>query len=333
MKPEAMITSRDIPRDDQIRLHKSLLRVRCVEEVLAELYKQQEMRTPTHFGIGQEAVAAGVCGALWKEDVVYSHHRCHTHYLAKGGSLFGLAAELYGRVDGCSRGRGGSVHLHDHKAGFVASSAILGEMVAVATGSALAFCMDGAQRVAVCFFGEAAMEEGVVYESLNFASLRKLPVLFVCENNGYSTESPISARQPADTELCERVRAFKIRAEKIDGNDVFAVHSSARKATADCRNGAGPVFLECLTYRWREHVGPYFDYELGRTYRTKKEIDQWIADCPVNRSGEALIAAGTATTKDLKQWRSEIEREIHQVVEAARQSPLPDAQSLLENVY
>jgi pyruvate dehydrogenase E1 component alpha subunit len=333
MKQEAPITTHNISRDDQIRIYKNLVRVRRAEEVLAELYKQQEMRTPTHFGIGQEAVAVGVCEALRKEDVIYSHHRCHTHYLAKGGSLLGLGAELYGRINGCSRGRGGSVHLQDQDAGVIATAAILGGTVAAATGSALAFSMDGAQRVAVCFFGEAVMEEGIIYESLNFASLRKLPVLFVCENNGYSTESPISVRQPAGTELCDRVRAFKIRAGKIDGNDVFVVHAATLKAVADCRNGAGPVFLECLTYRWREHVGPYFDYELGRTYRTKQEIDRWIANCPIKRSSEVLIASGIATAKDLEQWRSEIEREIQKTVEDARQSPWPDPQSLLENVY
>ena len=333
MKPQAPIATPNFPPDDQIRLHKNLLRVRCAEEILAERYKQQEMRTPTHFGIGQEAVAVGVCEALRKEDVLYSHHRCHTHYLAKGGSLLGLAAELYGRANGCSRGRGGSVHLNDPDAGVLATAAILGGTVAAAVGSALAFAMDSARRVAVCFFGDAVMEEGIIYECLNFAALRKLPVLFVCENNGYSTESPSSVRQPAGTELCERVRAFTVRAEKIDGNDVFAVHAAALKAAADCRAGTGPVFLECLTYRWREHVGPCFDYELGRTYRTKEEIERWMAKCPLRRSSAALLASGIATTSNLEQWRSEIEQLIRQTVEEARQSPWPAPQSLLENVY
>lgn len=163
MKPQAPIATPNFPPDDQIRLHKNLLRVRCAEEILAERYKQQEMRTPTHFGIGQEAVAVGVCEALRKEDVLYSHHRCHTHYLAKGGSLLGLAAELYGRANGCSRGRGGSVHLNDPGAGVLATAAILGGTVAAAVGLALAFAMDGARRVAVCFFGDAVMEEGIIY--------------------------------------------------------------------------------------------------------------------------------------------------------------------------
>jgi pyruvate dehydrogenase E1 component alpha subunit len=333
MKQEPRTTDVGISRDDRIRHYKSLLRVRRAEEVLAELYKQQEMRTPTHFGIGQEAVAVGVCEALQKDDVIYSHHRCHTHYLAKGGSLMGLAAELYGRIDGCSRGRGGSVHLNDIGAGVIATAAILGETMAAATGSALSFSLDGVQRVAVCFFGEAVMEEGIAYESLNFAAIRKLPVLFVCENNTYSTESPLSARQPSGTELCDRVRAFKIRAEKLDGNDVEAIYLATLKAVEECRNGEGPVFLECMTYRWREHVGPYFDYELKRAYRTKEEVETWMSRCPVKRSGEELIASGLAAKEDLEQWRAEIEKEIQQTVEQARQSPWPGPESLLENVY
>jgi TPP-dependent pyruvate/acetoin dehydrogenase alpha subunit len=333
MTHEVPMAASDLSRDDRIRLHKGLLRVRCAEEVLAEVYKQQEMRTPTHFGIGQEAVAVGVCEALREGDLIYSHHRCHTHYLAKGGSLVGLAAELYGRVNGCSRGRGGSVHLNDPGAGVVATAAILGGTVAAAVGSALAFAMDGVPRVAVCFFGDAAMEEGTIYECLNFAAIRKLPVLFVCENNGYSTESPLRVRQPAGTELCDRVRAFKVRAEKLDGNEVYAVHAAALDALAACRGGTGPVFLECLTYRWREHVGPYFDHELGRTYRNKEEVESWVARCPLKRSGESLAESGIATTEDLEQWRAEIEQQVRQRVAEAGRSPWPDPQSLLEDVY
>ena len=278
----------DISSELEIKLYRSLLRIRKAEETLAELYKEKEMRTPTHFGIGQEAVAVGVCEALDKTDVAYSHHRCHTHYLAKGGSLLGLVAELYGRVDGCSQGRGGSVHLTARDVGFIGSSPILGEGVALAVGSALAFKMDSASRVAVTFFGEATCEEGVFYESLNYASVQKLPVLFACENNLYSTESPLSVRQPAGTELVERVRAFKVGGERVDGNDVVAVYDAAARAVKRIRDGQGPYFLECMTYRWREHVGPMFDHELNRTYRTREEVEEWMTRCPVKRSKDAL---------------------------------------------
>ncbi len=178
----------------RLRLHYELLRIRRIEEALAELYKEQEMRTPAHFSVGQEAVAVGVCAALTPQDVVYSGHRCHAHYLAKGGDLAGLVAELYGRETGCAKGRGGSVHLTDMSVGMVASSAILGQTIPVAVGSALAFQMDASRRVAVSFFGDGAADEGVFHESLNWASVGKLPVIFICENNLYATHSPLSVR-------------------------------------------------------------------------------------------------------------------------------------------
>lgn len=320
-------------REIQIRFYKALLRIRRVEEILADEYRKGTMRTPTHFGIGQEAVAVGVCEALVRGDVVYSHHRCHTHYLARGGNLFGLVAELLGREAGCSRGRGGSVHLTDRSAGFLGSSPILGEGMALATGTALSYQMDGSQNVSVAFFGEGACEEGSAYECLNFASIRKLPVLYVCENNLYATESPLSVRQPAGTDLCERVRSFKIATHHTDGNDVFAVYEAAKKALDHCRSGNGPFFLECDTYRWREHVGPLWDHEAKRTYRTKEEVESWMQKCPVKRCGEQLIATGIATQRDFDAWREETDNEINGILQAAKDSPWPEVASLFENVY
>ena len=167
-------------KSQRVRLLRDMVRIRCVEETLADLYTDGEMRTPTHFSIGQEAVAVGVCAALEPSDVIYSSHRSHAHYLAKGGDLLGMVAELYGKEIGCARGRGGSVHLNDPGAGVVASAAILGQTMAVAAGSALAFQMDADDRIAACFFGDGAVEEGIFHETLNFAALKKLPVLFVC---------------------------------------------------------------------------------------------------------------------------------------------------------
>lgn len=323
----------NLAEETKIRLFRSLLRLRCTEETLADLYLEQEMRTPTHFGIGQEAVAVGVCEALSQGDVVYSHHRCHNHFLAKGGSIMALAAELYGRQDGCSHGRGGSVHLTAVDRGFIASSPILGEGVALAVGSALAFKMDKKPLVAVTFFGEAACEEGVFYESLNYASIKKLPVLFICENNLYSTESPLSVRQPAGTDLCERARSFGVPAERVDGNDVIAVYEAADRAIEEIRAGQGPIFVECMTYRWREHVGPNFDHEVGRTYRTKSEVEEWMNKCPVQRAGQHLVSEGVATAADIEAWRQEVEAEVQTAVAAARNSEWPDPSSLFDNVY
>jgi pyruvate dehydrogenase E1 component alpha subunit len=317
----------------KVRLYKSLLRLRRIEEVLADEYRKGTMRTPTHFGIGQEAVAVGACQALEPEDVVYTHHRSHTHYLAKGGSLFGLMAELLGREGGCSRGRGGSVHLIDRAAGFLGSSPILGHSLALATGSALAYQMRGQRNVAVAFFGEGAFDEGAVWESINFAAIRKLPVLFVCENNLYATESPLSVRQAEGTDTCAKVRSFKVEAERLDGNDVGGVHRAAVAAAAKCRAGGGPVLLECMTYRWREHVGPLWDYEANRTYRSREELDAWMEKCPVQRAGIDLVGSGMATPDALQTWLAEIEKEIADTLKLAYESPWPDVSSLFDNVY
>lgn len=318
---------------DLVSMHKALLRIRHTEETIARRYAEQEMRTPVHLGVGQEAVAVGVCSALEKGDVSYSHHRSHNHYLAAGGGVRELAAELYGRETGSARGRGGSVHLTNPETGFIVSTAILGETIAHAVGSALAFKMDSKDRVAVTFFGDATCEEGIVYESLNFASVHKLPVLFVCENNLYSTESPLATRQPPGTELTERARSFKVHTEKGDGNDVAQVHEIAQRAVARCRAGEGPVFIELMTYRWREHVGPKFDHELGRTYRTKEELDSWMERCPVKRSGERLLSLSIATQQDLDQWVAEIQKSIDADFDQARQDPWPSPDKLFENVY
>lgn len=331
-EPESA-SAANLPADLEVRLYRSMLRVRHAEETLAALYREKEMRTPTHFGVGQEAVAVGVCEALRTDDVVYTHHRCHTHYLAKGGSLLGLVAELYGREDGCSRGRGGSVHLTDRSVGMMGSSPILGQGIALAAGSALAFKMDGVPRVATSFFGEGTFDEGIVYECFNYASVNKLPVLFVCENNFYATESPISVRQPSGTQLSERARAFKIEAQRVDGNDVAAVYEAAHAAVEKIRGGSGPFYLECETYRWLEHVGPMFDHELSRTYRTKEEVELWMGRDPVKRGARRLLEKKLANEAELDGWMAEVKSELDGVVVKAKASPWPDASTLFENVY
>ncbi len=331
LTPPAM-PSADLSRDEKIALYRRMVLIRKTEEVLALRYREQEMRTPSHFGVGQEAVAAGVCMALNEKDAVYSHHRCHNHYLGCGGDVFQLAAELYGREGGCALGRGGSVHLTARSKGFVVSTAILGQTVPLAVGSALAFKMDGAPQVGVTFFGDAACEEGVIYESLNFASVHQLPVLFVCENNLYSTESLLGVRQAPGTRLVERAESFKVPGRTIDGNDLFGVHSAAREITARMRAGGGPFFLECNTYRWLEHVGPKFDYELGRTYRSREELEAWMARCPVLLAGRRLVEDGIASPADLEAWQSGIQDEVEAAVLAAKSSPWPNPAELFRHI-
>lgn len=317
--------------EKSIEMHRSLLRVRMTEETLATRYTEQEMRTPTHFGTGQEAVAVGVCAALGTGDMVYTHHRSHNHFIARGGSVYELAAELYGRVDGCASGRGGSVHLTDPAKGFMVSSAILAETVATAVGTALAYAMDGEAKVAVCFFGEGTLDEGAFYEAINFAAIRKLPVIFACENNLYATESPLSVRQAEGSDLCDRLRAFKVTSERVDGNDVVAVYDAAARAVEQARSGGGPVFLECMTYRWREHVGPMFDHDAKRTYRDKAELDAWIAKDPVWRSAARLVEQGIAKADEVEAWAAETKAEIEATVERARHAPWPSPDTLFEN--
>ncbi len=326
MGPEEARADKDL----LIALHQGLLKVRLTEERLAERYREQEMRTPAHFGSGQEAVAVGVCHALRTDDVVFSHHRCHNHYLAKGGGIYELAAELYGRADGCSGGRGGSVHLTAPECGMIATSAILGEMTAVAVGAALAFKMDAVDRVAVTFFGEGSLDEGAFYEALNYAAIKRLPVLFACENNLYATESPLEVRQAPGSDLCERVRAFKVEALRIDGNDVLEVYRATQKAVATLRRGEGPVFLECMTYRWREHVGPHFDHELERTYRTRAEVEAWMERCPVTRSQERLLRLGAADEAQLAKWRAGMQQEVDAAIERARAAAWPEVSTLFD---
>ncbi|MEE4543376.1 thiamine pyrophosphate-dependent dehydrogenase E1 component subunit alpha [Streptomyces sp. V4-01] len=318
--------------DDPEELLRAMVRIRNVEETLADVYRdEQEMRTPVHFSIGQEASAVGVCAALRRSDLVYGGHRCHAQYLAKGGDLDAMVAELYGRETGCTRGRGGSVHLIDVEAGFGAASAILGEMISVATGAAWALATAGRDDVVATFFGDGAAEEGVFHESLNFAQLHRLPVIYVCENNGYSLASPLAARQPEGTRITDWAARYGMPSVSADGNDVTAVRSAAAEAVAWCRAGRGPYFLELETYRWREHVGPHWDYDVD--HRSKAEVDSWIARCPIVRATDALRPALPDIDRRRARWDTEDREELATAIKAAKASPFPAVDTLLDGAY
>ena len=313
----------------KLGLFKNMLRIRTAEEKIVQVYSQQTMRTPTHLSIGQEAVAVGVCRALKRDDQIFTGHRCHAHYLAKGGDLNAFFAELCGRETGSSQGRVGSAHLTDEKACIYASP-ILGAMIPVAVGAALSFQMDKLKHVSVVFFGDAAIEEGVFAESLNFAIVKKLPILFVCENNLYSTNSPLKVRQP-QSPIYKRVRIPELPTQQIDGNDVEEVFHTALKAVAPCRLGQGPVFIECLTYRIREHVGPLMDYDKG--YRSKEEVESWMKKCPVKRYQTKLIKQKILSQTLLQAMTQQLKEEVNQAYEKALVSPWPKPGSLLTHVY
>lgn len=314
-----------------LSMYKSMLRIRIVEEALADLYPDQEMRCPIHLSIGQEAVSVGVCEALDSDDYVIGAHRSHGQYLARGGDLISMVAELYGKVTGCSGGKGGSMHLIDLKVGFLGTAPIVGSTIAIGTGAAFGIQMRGENGAVVAFFGDGAVEQGSFYESLNFASLKKLPIVFVCENNLYSVYSPMSVRQPPGRSISEMASAIGVSARRGDGNDVEQVFEMATEAVQRARGGGGPAFLEFSTYRYREHAGPDYDQHLG--YRSEAEFQRWRDLCPVESLERRLKADGTLTTAQSEQLKRLITEEMDAAVARAKADPYPEAHSLEEDVY
>ncbi len=306
------------------RLYRSLRRIRRVEEAIVKAYPSDKIKSPVHLSIGQEAVAVGVCEALAAGDVVFGSYRGHAMYLAKGGSLRGMIAELYGKVDGCARGKGGSMHLVDVPRGVMGTSAVVATTVPNAVGYAYAAKYRREPQVVVSFLGDGATEEGVFAESLNFAALKRLPLLFVCENNGYAIHTHQSKRQ-ATPDICARVRAHGIAAETIEDGDVFRIQQAASAAAAALRQGGGPHFLECMTSRWVEHVGPGEDFGLG--FRSRDEVEPWIHGDQMARLG------GMLPEKKRDAIDHEVESEIADAFAFAEQSPFPGPDELYKHVY
>jgi TPP-dependent pyruvate/acetoin dehydrogenase alpha subunit len=313
-----------------LRLHWTMLRIRRVEEAIQRLYPEREIRCPTHLCIGQEAVPAGVAAHLKPGDYVFSGHRSHGHYLAKGGDLRSMIAELYGRETGCARGRGGSQHLIDLRAGFVASAPILAGTVPIAVGAAFGAKRRGEHRVSVVFVGDGTTEEGAFHEALNFASVHKLPVLIVCENNLYSVHSSLAIRQP-DRSVSEVGRGHSIPGTTTEGNDVEAVWNTIGPAIARIRAGGGPELHEFMTYRWTEHCGPNDDTSLG--YRSRDELEAWKERCPIRLSEARLRKACLLDDERLSRAIVEIDSEIEDAVAFARASAFPSPETLHSFVF
>jgi TPP-dependent pyruvate/acetoin dehydrogenase alpha subunit len=309
---------------DLSRLYRKLQLIRRAEEEIAGIYPSDKIKSPVHLSIGQEAVAVGICDPLRPDDVVSGTYRSHAAYIAKGGDLPALFAELYGKDTGCARGKGGSMHIVGMDHYILGTSAVVGTTVPIALGYSLALQREGEGRLVAAFFGDGATEEGVFSESLNFAALHKLPVLFVCENNGYAIHAPIAKRW-ATTRLCERVETYGIPAHQVRDSDVLTLWKLASEAYAAIRSGSGPVFIECQTYRWKEHVGPGEDYNAG--YRTRDELRPWMENDQVRLIGEKLDPAVRASVD------AEIEREIAAAINFAETSPFPDPKELYTNVY
>ncbi len=319
-----------LPADTLKQLYAMMLTIRRFEERIASLYPEQEMKCPVHLCTGQEAISAGVCIHLKKEDYIFSTHRSHGHCIAKGIDLKSLAAELYGKFAGCSRGRGGSMHLADPDHGIPGTSAIVGGCIPLAVGAGLSSAMKGDGRVSAAFFGDGAVDEGAFHESLNFASLKKLPVIFVCENNYYATNSPQCARQP-DVSIAERARGYGIPGKRVDGNDVLPVYAAAKDAVRRARSGGGPTLLEFETYRWKAHVGPDSDIESG--CRPADVHERWLKKCPLEVFERYLFDRSIVTKDEMDLISARIEREIEEAFEFGKKSTYPDASELTEYVY
>lgn len=324
---------REYSKDFLVELYKRMLEIRLCEENFVEPILNGEIKCPVHLCSGQEAVAVGVCAALQKEDYLFGNHRSHGHYLAKGGSLSGMISEVFCKGEGCSKGKGGSMHLVDPAVGMMGSAPIVAGTVSLAVGAALASQIRSDDRVSVSFFGDGATNEGVLYESLNFASLKKLPVIFVCENNLYATHMPIGECRP-NSEIFRIAAPFDIPAERVDGNDVLAVYKIAQKDVTACRKGDGPFFIECLTYRLRGHVGPDDNIQGTHTdIRPDEELAFWKTKDPISNFENFLLETQIIKADERDALQEKIGRIVADAYETANNCKYPTNRDLFDDVF
>ncbi|BDD88917.1 pyruvate dehydrogenase (acetyl-transferring) E1 component subunit alpha [Desulfofustis limnaeus] len=316
-----------LQREQAVHLLRAMLRIRRLEETCAELYTASKIRGFLHLYDGEEAVAVGVMEALTPDDAVVATYREHGHALIRGVAMGAILAEMYGKQEGCSRGRGGSMHLFDDETRFYGGNAIVGGGLPVAVGLALADKMQQRSRVTCCFFGDGAVAEGEFHESLNLAALWQLPVLFVCENNLYAMGTALRYTQ-ALQDLTKKAQSYNIPAVAVDGMDVLAVVSAARKAAKAVRAGAGPYFLECRTYRFRAHS--MYDAEL---YRTKDEVESWKERCPIKTFTRQIKENGVVTEADIAAVEQDVEQEIQEAVAFAEAGSWEPVEDLARFVY
>ena len=315
------------------QLYRTMIRIRLCEESLVERIDSGEIRTPCHLYSGQEAIAIGVCANLERMDYVFGAHRSHGHFLAKGGSMKALVAEIFCGEAGCASGRGGSMHLIDPQAGIMGVSPIVASTISLAMGAALASSIKRDKRVTVSFFGDGAVGEGVLYECLNFAALKRLPIVFVCENNYYATHMPIGECR-VDSPIYRIAEPFCIESRQVDGNDVLQVYETAREAVEKCRGNRGPVFLEYLTYRLRGHVGPDDNIQGMHTdIRPKEEVEEWMKRDPITKFEQYLIHNQVLDKCGLEKIREEVQKDVVEAHLYARQSSNPDGEELTNHVF
>lgn len=312
-------------------IYDKMLTIRRFEEAVLEIYTQGLMRGLAHLYIGQEASAVGICSALNDDDYLTSTHRGHGHLIAKGGKVDRMMAEMMGKVDGYNRGKGGTMHIADMSLGILGANGIVGGGMGMATGAALSGKMRNSGQVAVCFFGDGAINQGAFLESANLASIWSLPVLFVCENNHYGEYTAASDVTAVREHVAERAAGFNIPAMVVDGNDAVAVHQTAVEMVKRARAGDGPCLIENKTYRYRgHHVG---DGDPEKTYRTQEETDTWLAKDPIPRFARRMMKAGMVGETELEAIDAEITKRVEDAVAFANESPYPTADEVTDHVY
>lgn len=308
-----------------------MLLIRDTELAISNKYRENKMRCPTHLSAGQECVPSVIGTLTSKNDLCVSTHRSHAHYLGKGGSLKKFIAELYGKSTGCSKGRGGSMHLTDLKSGFVASTAIVSNTIPVGVGLSLASKFLKKKQLIIIYLGDASIEEGVFFESLNFAITKKIPVIFVCENNFYSVYSPLSVRQPTNRKIYKMIKGCQIKSFNANGNLFKEVISAFQNAKKIVEKDREPVFLEFQTYRWFEHCGPNIDDHLN--YRKKKEIMYWRKNDPIINMQNFLLKNKLMNQNSIAKMKSSIAKQINLAFKFADISPFPKKKDLYKYLY
>lgn len=316
-----------LSRNSLLQLLHQMLRVRRFEEKCDELYQSEKIRGFLHLYIGEEAVCTGVTAALTPEDAVVATYREHGHALLRGVPATAIMAEMYGKQEGCSRGRGGSMHLFSAAHRFYGGYAIVGGGLPVAAGIALADKMRGARKVTCCFFGDGAVAEGEFHETMNLAALWKLPVLFICENNLYAMGSRLDLTE-SETDIHNKAKAYRMDSETVDGMDIVAVNAAAMRGATKIREGGGPVFIECRTYRFRAHS--LFDPQL---YRTKAEVEEWKKHDPILRLTKWMQSASMLHADDVTTIERKVEAEVNEAVTFAEAGHWEPVEQLTRDVY
>jgi pyruvate dehydrogenase E1 component alpha subunit len=308
-------------------IYRNMVRIRKFDTTIIQLYADGEIPGFMHLYIGEEAVAAGVCAVLQKEDLITSTHRGHGHCIAKGGRLDSMMAELFGRKTGYCKGKGGSMHIADFNIGILGANGIVSGGIPTAVGAAVGIQYKGEKRVAVSFFGDGATNVGQFHEACNLASLWELPVIFICENNQYAQTTPQAEHQKIQN-VADRALSYDMKSAVVDGNDVVEVYRVATEAVRKAREGKGPTFIECKTYRWRGH------WEGDpQPYRTRDEVEAWKRRCPIVRFRSYLIENNVLSGEELDRIDAAVDAELRDAIEYARKSPFPEPEEAIEDVY